>query len=155
MAFDSYLSRQLGDLRVGLIVGQLQTAGLERVGVLAGSAVQLQLRIGLDLDRRGSHQFVVDRLVERRPERLVRDFGVGEPVHGRVGRRGPQVAVVVVDLHHLRRVDLLAEREQHALELVVVDEVGLGLVVAEAHACDRSGRELRPTRVTADIGEPR
>ncbi len=94
------LVAQLGDFGLGAIVGELQATRFERVGVLSGPPVQLEFLVAVDLDGRGPHQFAADGLVERCPERLVRHFGLREPVHRRLGCGGPEVAVVVVDLHH-------------------------------------------------------
>ena len=66
-------------------------------------------------------------------ERLGGDLGVGQPVHGAIGSLDTEIAIVVVDLHHLRHVDLVAEREEDRLVLLVVHEIGGRLVVADRH----------------------
>ena len=82
------------------------------------------------------------------------DGRVGEPVDGLSGGVHAEVAVVPVggdgaaDIHHL------AEREEHGLELLVVDQPGLGVVEPHRHAGDQGGLPLGAPRVAANLGQP-
>ena len=70
------------------------------------------------------------------------------------GRHHLEIAVVVVDRHEGRHVELFGEREQNGLELVVMDEVGLRLVVAQRDPSDDRRRAGDAGGVTSDRGEP-
>ena len=72
------------------------------------------------------------------------------------GRRlDAQVAVVVVDGDGARCVDLLGQREEHGLVLLVVDQVGLVVVVAQRDTGDDGRLEASAAWVAADRRQPR
>ena len=154
-ALVSYFSRQLGDLLVGAVVRDAQAPALELVGRFAGSAVELELWIGRDLDRQRARDVIAQVPLDRGPERLGVDLRRRQAVHGAVGFVDAQVTVVVVDLDQVGRPWLVTERVDDGLELLVVDEVGPGLVVAHRHA--GHDRRLSPcaVRVAPDFAHPR
>ena len=90
---------------------------------------------------------IADVALRRRPVGL----GVDRRCRKRVGHVGGsihlEIAVVVVDGHQRRHVELFGEREQHRFVLVVVDEVGLRLVVAQRDPRD----DRRPRVVPAGL----
>ena len=69
----------------------------------------------------GAMEVIAEVAFDLREKRLRVDLCGGESIHGSVRHVCPQVALVVVDLHHRADVDLIAEWKQDRLVLVIMN----------------------------------
>ena len=148
------LVAQRGRRRVALGVGVLITALVERVGSLAGPAEQLQLLVRLEFDTAAAHQVVDQVALDDGPEGLGLQRRLRELIRDTWRYLDAEIAIVVVDSNCSRRIDLLAKWEENCLVLLVVNEAGFLVVVAQRDASNDGGFVARAARVAADYREP-
>ena len=96
-----------------------------------GRETSFRARLRCSSSGRRSTRWLLDVLRRLREELRLGDRRLGEDEDGAVGRRGGEVAVVVVDLGLAREVEPAVERPVDGLELLLLVDVRGAVVVAE------------------------